>query len=163
MCSDLKLQVERARREKLLSDQRADRFEKQATQLSQKYKAVDLDVYNSLQEEHAQLTQQLAETEARAVLLQQQVEEQQTQAAAQLQEAAQERQAELGRMQVGFHWTRGFACCVPTAWRKPTFNCCLLLVPGQDTQQQVVWADCAASGLPVRPRAHTYMWSACEA
>jgi hypothetical protein len=35
------------------------------------------------------------------VLLQQQVEEQQKQAAAQLQEAAQERQAELGRMQVG--------------------------------------------------------------
>lgn len=94
--SDLQLQVDRARREKLLADQRADRFEKQATQLSQKYQAVDLDVYNSLQQEHTSLTQQLAQSEARVSQLQQQVEEQQKGAKAKYSKAVEQ----LSQLQV---------------------------------------------------------------
>lgn len=48
-CSDLKLQLELLRQQKEAADKRADRFERQATLLTKKYQAVDLDVYNSLQ------------------------------------------------------------------------------------------------------------------
>lgn len=88
--------MERARREKLLADQRADRFEKQATQLSQKYQAVDLDVYNSLQQEAAALSTQLAEAEARLAAAQAQVEEQAKGAKAKYAKAVEQ----LGQLQV---------------------------------------------------------------
>jgi chromosome segregation ATPase len=111
--SDLKTQLSLAQRTKLLAEQRADRFEKQATQLSQKYQAVDLDVYNSLQVEYAGLKQQLAAAEAKVPDLKQQLadvevqvqqlQQQLAEAQAQASQVQQEHEKQLQDAQVGLH------------------------------------------------------------
>lgn len=98
--SDLKTQLELAQRSKLLAEQRADRFEKQATQLSKKYQAVDLEVYQSLQTSHATLQQDLAKAQAKVPQLQQQLAEAQAQVAQlkqQLDEESKDGKAEYDR------------------------------------------------------------------
>jgi hypothetical protein len=49
ICSELKLQLEFAKKQKEAADKQAARFEQQAMSLTKKYQAVDLEVYNSLQ------------------------------------------------------------------------------------------------------------------
>lgn len=74
-CSDLKLRLEHAERARDLAQARGDRFEKQATQLTQKYKSVDLDTYQSMERSCKLLEEQVQQYEVQLAQQKQQLEE----------------------------------------------------------------------------------------
>lgn len=67
---------------KHLLTQERNRFERQATHLTVKYRAVDVDTYNQLQAEHAELKEQVTGAQAELASQQQQVEQLKEQLAA---------------------------------------------------------------------------------
>ena len=90
--SELELKLSFSERELTLIKQERDRFERQATHLTQKYKAVDVAIYEQLQAEHAQLKQQLADVQAELAGQQELAQQQVATEKAAAQKAAQSRQ-----------------------------------------------------------------------
>ena len=91
--SELELKLSFSERELTLIKQERDRFERQATHLTQKYKAVDVAIYEQLQAEHAQLKQQLADVQAELAGRQELAQQQVATEKAAAQKAAQSRQS----------------------------------------------------------------------